>query len=119
MFISIDSGVSPDVKPEVTVSISNPRTSQYGCYQTVIFFMRKDISFIGQCVVPENIHTPQGGQRKFRGEGGPKVGNFRGGKGWPLESFFGGLRARVFFQFPSKSRGVVYILSIKAYSHKT
>ena len=22
------------------------------------------------CVIPENIHTPRGGQRKFRGEGG-------------------------------------------------
>ena len=32
------------------------------------------------CVVPENIHTPpHGGQRNFRGEGGPKGDNFRGG----------------------------------------
>ena len=29
------------------------------------------------------------------------------------------IKARVFFQFPSKSGGVIYILSIKAYSDKT
>ena len=29
--------------------------------------------------VTENIHTPHGGQQKFKGEEGPKGGNFRGG----------------------------------------
>ena len=28
------------------------------------------------CVIPENIHTPRGGQRKFRGGGGG--GGFHG-----------------------------------------
>ena len=32
-----------------------------------------------KCVVPENIHTPTEGKGKFRGGGGPKGGNFRGG----------------------------------------
>ena len=51
----------------------------------------------GECVVPENIHTrptpppshahthTHGGQRKFRGAGDPKGGNFLrggGGGGW-------------------------------------
>ena len=26
------------------------------------------------CVIAENIRTPRGGQRKFRGEGGPESG---------------------------------------------
>ena len=29
-----------------------------------------------ECVVPENTPYPHGGQRKFRGEGDPKGGNF-------------------------------------------
>ena len=84
-----------------------------------------------ECVVPENIHThptpppshthththTQGGQRKFRGAGDPKGGNFLrgggggggggdpkggisggggggGGGGWLLESSRRGLRVR-------------------------
>ena len=35
--------------------------------------------------------TPHGGQRKFRGEGGPIGGNFRGGGGLPPEMFFQGV----------------------------
>ena len=42
------------------------------------------------CVIPENIHTPRRGQRKFRGEGAPEGGNFRGSGRWFLEVFFSG-----------------------------
>ena len=47
------------------------------------------------CVIPENIHTPRGGQQKFRGEGGPEGGNFRRSGGWFLEVIYGLLN--VFF----------------------
>ena len=43
------------------------------------------------CVVPENIHTPQGGQRKFREEVGAKGGNYGWGGGYLLRFFPGGL----------------------------
>ena len=68
MFISLDSGVSPDVKPEVTVSISNPRTSQYGCYQTVILFMRKDNYqfYWPMCSSRKHPYPPDGGHFFFR-----------------------------------------------------
>ena len=33
------------------------------------------------CVVPENIYAPHGGQRKFRGEGGAKKTQFPRGCG--------------------------------------
>ena len=50
------------------------------------------------CVIPENIHTPRRGQRKFRGEGAPEGGNFRGsgggGRGFS-RSFFRGLQVRL------------------------
>ena len=49
------------------------------------------------CVIPENIHTPRRGQRKFRGEGAPEGGNFRGsgGGGWFLEVFFPGVTSKI------------------------
>ena len=47
------------------------------------------------CVIPENIHTPRRGQRKFRGEGAPEGGNFRGSGGGGVVSrglFSGGYK---------------------------
>ena len=35
------------------------------CQSSMNLFTKNDQS----CVVPENIYTPHGGQRKFRGEG--------------------------------------------------
>ena len=40
------------------------------------------------CVIPENIHTPRGGQRKFRGEGGPESGVVSRGYLRSAECFF-------------------------------
>lgn len=50
-----------------------------------------------KCVVPENIHTPTEGKGKFRGGGGPKGGNFRGGgvKAYFSGYFSQGLRVRL------------------------
>ena len=49
------------------------------------------------CVIPENIHTPRRGQRKFRGEGAPEGGNFRGsgGGGGFSRSFFPGVTSKI------------------------
>ena len=40
------------------------------------------------CVIAENIHTPRGGQRKFRGEGGPESGVVSRGYLRSAECFF-------------------------------
>ena len=40
------------------------------------------------CVIPENVHTPRGGQRKFRGEGGPESGVVSRGYLRSAECFF-------------------------------
>ena len=49
-----------------------------------------------KCVVPENIHTPTEGKGKFRGGGGPKGGNFRGGgEGLLFGVFFPGASSEI------------------------
>ena len=40
------------------------------------------------CVIPENIQTPRGGQRKFRGEEGPESGVVSRGYLRSAECFF-------------------------------
>ena len=61
------------------------------CQSSMNLFIKNDQS----CVVPENIYTPHGGQRKFRGEGGAKKTQFPRGWGQLLEIFFPGLRVRL------------------------
>ena len=46
-------------------------------------------------IPPPPPSSCNGGQRKFRGEGGSKRWQFPSGCGWPLESFFRGLRVRL------------------------
>ena len=53
------------------------------CQSSMNLLIKNDQS----CVVPENIYTPHGGQRKFRGEGGAKKTQFPRGGGSFLKSF--------------------------------
>ena len=52
----------------------------------------KNSSFVSidaqECVVPENIHTPHGGSRKFQGEEGCERGKFPKGTGVSKELLF-------------------------------
>ena len=63
------------------------------------------------CSYRENPYS-HGGQRKFRGEGGPKGGNFQGGGGGgglPLKSFFfPGLQVRLM----SKLSVILLLISV-------
>ena len=54
------------------------------------------------CSLTEKIHTPLRGQRKFRGEGGPKGGNFQGGE----------VTSQVFFFFPGLQVRLMSKLSV-------
>ena len=67
------------------------------------------------CVVPENIQNPRPKEGNRNSEGGPRGGNFKGGGGGFLRSFFLGLQVRLEGYLRNNSFSVEQALSYHFY----
>ena len=70
------------------------------------------------CIVPKNIHTLPTEARKEtelpRGMGGPKGGNFRGGKGVSFRFFSLGLQDKTVVTINTESSGYPFYSAVKS-----